>query len=149
MNVLQDWVAALPLCQQGVLIAAVRGPDTIRSEDRCKKLIRAYRGAILNFAHMAPNTFVGDGTGVESYGAVVEFYEDLNTYPLHWFQHFLEGAEVIAYTGPNEYVRKFWNHVYFWGCKTLHMTPESKEAFGLRLKDTNLFYLELERMVGE
>lgn len=142
MNVLQDWVGKIPLCQQGVLIAAIRGPDTIRSEDRCKKLIRAYRGAVINCAHMTPNTFVGDGSGLESPTAVVEFYEDLNTYPLHWFQHFLEGAEVLAYKNPSDFVRKFWLHFYMWGCKTMHMQPEGKDVFEQRLKDTSLYLVK-------
>lgn len=142
-SVLQDWVAALPLCQQGVLIAAIRGPDTIRSEDRCKRLIRAYRGAVINFAHLTPNTFVGDGLGYESPTAIQAFFEDMNTYPLHWFQHFLEGAEVLAYRHPQEVVRKFWNHFYLWGCKTMHMQPEGKEVLEQHLKDTSP-YLVLE-----
>lgn len=44
---LQDWVMNLTIMQQSVLIAAVRGPDTIRKDHVAKLLLRWYRRCIL------------------------------------------------------------------------------------------------------
>ena len=45
--VTQPWVHRLPLMQQGVLVAAIRGPDGIRKQHISKLLMRWYRRCIL------------------------------------------------------------------------------------------------------
>lgn len=46
-NVLQDWVAELPLMQQTVLLTAIRGPDGVRKHHVSKLVLRWLRRCIL------------------------------------------------------------------------------------------------------
>ena len=43
----QEWVCALPLMQQSVLFAAIRGPDGVRKGHPVKPILRWYRRSIL------------------------------------------------------------------------------------------------------
>lgn len=47
MNVLQDWVVELPMMQQSVLMAAVRGPDGVTKYHPSKYMLRWYRRCVL------------------------------------------------------------------------------------------------------
>jgi hypothetical protein len=46
-SVVRDWVAALSLMQQSVLLTAIRGPDGVPKYHPSKYIVRWYRRAVL------------------------------------------------------------------------------------------------------
>ncbi len=50
MNVIQPWVWKVPMMQQTVLLAAIRGPDGTPKYSRSKYILRWYRRCLLLFA---------------------------------------------------------------------------------------------------
>jgi len=111
-SVLKPWVSVVPLQMQGVLVAAVRGPDGITRECAAKDFVRAYRAVILvNALDPRVSSFQGDGSGLpssfpRSYAimpptaferAVEPFFKEIDAYPHHWLLHFAHAAEIVGY----------------------------------------------------
>ena len=57
-GVLQPWVVTLGLRHQGVLMACVRGCDSVPKEDATKALARCLRGTILRSFDPKPTSFI-------------------------------------------------------------------------------------------
>ncbi len=121
-SVVQDWLLELPFRQQSVVLCALRGCDGIPKDDPSKALVRYYRGCVLN------NAFnIGDperGTFIQRMPTpkqVDEVFGYPDHYPLHWYGHFMHGAEILGYFHPEPGVARFWNGVYAAACNALHL----------------------------
>ena len=112
-SVLQEWVMALPLMQQTVLIAAVRGPDGIRKDHPTKVLCRwlrrcflisAFEGvAILDPYDPGGGSFSGPcrTDTVDGLDAAVDLYlRSVDELPHHFQLHFMHAAEILGYKHP-------------------------------------------------
>lgn len=137
MNVLQDWVCKLGLRYQGVLIASVRGCDTVSKHNTVKDLVRAYRAVILN-------SFCGDPKKSSSFIEVFsdEKLADIMTtvvasagdeLPHHYVMHMIHSAEIVGYYHPNEKIGVCWQYFYERMCVKMHVRPETIQELERRL----------------
>jgi len=143
---LPEWLHVLPLQQQAVVLLALRGPDGFPKEHGCKPILRFYRACILKAASIGRLL-----TGVEevdtfmsraamcSWGTWEEltkrFREVEDELPVHYYTHFMHGAQVLAYKHPEKQIRARWLQFYFNCCNYLHVPPESEPQMDKRLND--------------
>ena len=135
-SIVREWVTELGLRHQGVLVAAVRGCDTLPKEHPFKTLARHYRGEILK-AHC------GDPAKAASFTVPLseeEFFvvsdtviHDLDALPLHYVLHFIHAAQILGYYHPQMKERAQWNWFYLKAVKKLHLNPESRMSLDARL----------------
>lgn len=170
MNILPDWVTRLPLQQQAVLIAAVRGPDGFPKEHGCKPLLRCYRAFVMASAregvmlepgrkagsYMSTTEFVPGGALSKKWSRSTEWSTTLEKFvavmdemPLHWFTHFMHGAQVLCYKHPEPQVRAAWRQVFDTCCEYLHAPPESEEDMDERLCDYGRYSRRREKHGAE
>lgn len=149
-SVLQPWVEALPIRQQGVAILALRGPDGMRKESAAKPVIRALRACVLNSGrHGVPmglgESFDGDRfmsmaliSSTQAWDEVMkDFFASIDEFNLHFFQHLIHAAAVVGFAHPIPQVRNHWLAFYHKACEKLHVTPETQTAFAHRLRNGN------------
>ena len=145
-SVAQDWLLALPMQQQSVMLLACRGPDGIARHHPCKDAIRALRATVLNNARFGRAlTFgeVGDSfilldvfADADSWAkAVKAFFASLEELPHHFSIHFLHAAEVAGYKHPDTRFRERWAAFYRKGCADLYLNPETEVQLDKRLND--------------
>lgn len=147
-SVIQDWVAEIPLRQQGVLILALRGPDGTRKESSSKPIVRSLRACTMNSGRCGKpmergETFDGDAfmrmdliCSDELWDqAIADFYGSIDEYNVHFLQHLLHAAAVLGFNHPMEDVAARWLRFYHKGVHKLHMLPENREQFTYRLRD--------------
>ncbi len=164
-NVLQQWVSALPMMQQTVLLSAIRGPDGIGKFHKCKDIIRWFRRCILLSAvddAVIINPFVCGGGSFTGpcgkeyrFGAdtkfapgyvlkrwphfMVEFtdafMDSRDELPLHYWTHMMHAFEVIGYKHPNPEIRAFWLKLYERMVHAFHIWPETEAQMDARLGD--------------
>lgn len=147
-SVLQDWLHEIPLRQQGVIILALRGPDGIRKESPAKAILRSLRGCVMNSGrHGVPmerhEKFEGDSfmrmdlicDRVLWQNACQKFFDSIDEYNIHFFQHFIHAAAAVGINHPDEQVKQHWWEFYEFACFKLHVTPETREKFIHRLRD--------------
>jgi hypothetical protein len=159
-SVLQDWVCELPYMQQSVLIAAVRGPDTIKKEHIAKRLLRWFRrctllsafdGEALNDPFKAGGgSFTGplkkdgrDGNDVLT-ELTKDYLRTIDELPHHFQLHFMHAAEILGYKHPIYWIRRFWNFFYLAIVKDAHLNPEPLEDMDRRLGDRESTWREAE-----
>jgi len=158
----QEWTHSLPVMQQSVLFAAVRGPDGISKYHPSKFLIRWYRRCILIGA-LDHNVFTnphdprgGSFTGPsfettkENKNCIAldhfdwrpfmepivwEYLRSLDELPHHFQLHFLHAAQIIGYKHPDDLIRTWWYGLYLMLVDDMHLLPETKEAMDYRLSD--------------
>ena len=130
--VLQDWLENLSLKQQTVLIVALRGCDTSTKHDNSKKLTRMLRSDVLKNA-ATPNTKFMNIS--RNWNIILDFRNDIDSYPVHYFLHLIHAIEIIGYFHPDREVRDFWNKAYLLLIDAMHVSPESKETNAYRLMD--------------
>jgi hypothetical protein len=155
-SVLQDWVHRLPFMQQSVLISAVRGPDGVSKYASIKYLLRWYRRCILLDAMTGtplpkPHTEGGGSFTGKSFDFEEEEIEDwepqmyeifsrvlkeVDSFPHHFWLHFIHAVEIIGYQHPNLKVRCFWHNIYSMCVEDMHMHLETIEEMESRLGDT-------------
>jgi hypothetical protein len=135
-SLLKPWVATLTFQAQGVLVAALRGPDGVAKDGPAKAIARALRATLVhNAKQLGPDdVYMGDGTGRCAPEEVDEFFRGLDAFPLHWYHHFVHAAEIVGYLHPNPEIRRFWNAFYERAVEALHLSPESMEAMQQRLR---------------
>ena len=104
-SVLQDWVMALPLREQGALVVGTRGCDTapknpLHSTER-------QLTAFLRFCIMVP----ADEREVGIPGAFFQHLpptawkqSELGHYPLHWYTHLMHAYQIVAYRHPHYFI---------------------------------------------
>lgn len=152
-SAVQKWVSGLSAMQQSVLLSAIRGPDGIAKQHKCKNLIRWYRRCVLVSAfdkEILDNP--GDPRGGSFSGPSIsertdnwelsmvkvsdDFMDSRDELPFHYFVHFMHASEVLGYKHPDERIRAFWRKLYLRICKALHLQPESEEIMDTRLGDS-------------
>jgi len=138
-SVLQDWVMELPLREQGTLLTAVRGGDTVPKlpfDSTERQLV-----GFLRYSFMVP----ADPREVGITGAFFQNRppsnwkaSELGHYPLHWFAHLMHAYEVVAYRHPDPRVRTpAWN-TYRALALSLHLNVETREQMIERLSEDRI-----------
>ena len=148
LSVLQDWVTALPLQQQAVLIMACRGPDGYPKYHPSKHVVRAARGCVLLAAYYGRPLRVGESADTfmdmsyvghpedEPWRAVVRQWAEVEDgLPLHFYQHAMQAANILRFQHPDSLVAGRWEQLYLHCCAYLHVPPESRAKFEARLND--------------
>lgn len=163
MNVLQPWLANLPMMQQTVLLTALRGPDgTPKYGGGAKMLLRWYRRCVLLSAldgkvltdPIEPNggSFTGpsliDGPDDEEpwsdrmQAHVNDYLRNVDALPHHYQMHFLHAVEILGYKHPDHTIRFFWKQLYLRLVNDFHLWPETEEQMDLRLGDSREGWLK-------
>ena len=146
ISVVQDWLLALPLQQQSVMLLACRGPDGIARHHLCKDAIRAMRATVLHNARFGRaltfgeigDSFISLDQFANANGwtqAIKDFFASLEALPHHFSIHFLHAAEVAGYKHPDARFRERWLAFYHKGCADLYLNPETEEQMDTRLND--------------
>lgn len=160
----QDWVLALPLMQQTVLMTAVRGPDGIAKYGPVKLLLRWYRRCVLLSAMDRsvidhPGAYGGGSfTGPSLDGIqwlqniepwekgmhqlVDEYLQAVDALPHHFQMHFLHAAEIVGYKHSDMRIRAWWHRVYVRLVHDLHLWPETEDEMDRRLGDDREAWLD-------
>jgi hypothetical protein len=135
-SVLQDWVQALGLRHQGVLVAAVRGCDSVPKEDPSKAFVRCYRAVVLN-------SHCGDPARAKSFIQAVDDIEltrrflalrgSFDHYPIHYVMHLVHAMEIVGYKHPDIQTGITWTGFYAEMCEKLHLQTESPAQLDERL----------------
>lgn len=138
-SVLQEWVADLPLREQGTLMTCIRGCDLTPKEpvdSLERQLVGFLRWCILNPA---------DEREVDVPGAFFQSRiqrswkaSELGHYPLHWYSHVMHSAEVIGYRHPVPGVRADGFSIYRRMAESLHLNLESFEQMRERLSEDRI-----------
>jgi hypothetical protein len=156
-SVLQDWVTTLPFMQQALLMLATRGPDGLPKHTPAKHILHYLRGLVIKPAH--PDFKENDGFMNIDYGEptcaqqsynngpdiiyefgwkfdiiATQFFEDVDSYPLHFYMHLVHASEVIGYHYPEPGIANCWYSFYCSACSNFHMNPETREQLAERLK---------------
>ena len=151
-SVLQDWVFAIPLMQQTVLLAAIRGPDGLPKYGGVKMLLRWYRRCLLlsamdgrvldtpcgaNGGSFTGPSFAHDTEAWEGYmdEVVSDYLKSLDGVPHHFQMHLLHAIEIVGYKHSDERIRVWWRRVYFRLVNEFHLPPETCEEMDARLGD--------------
>ena len=152
-SVLQDWVMELPLMQQSVLIAAMRGPDGVEKMHKSKMLCRWLRRCIVisafdkraldNPYDQGGGSYTGpscqkvtDNPWELSMDVVVkEYLDSIDNLPHHFHLHFVHAAEIIGYKRTNERIRTWWNRTYHRFAHDMHLVVENEMTLDARLND--------------
>lgn len=174
VSALQEWTQGLTIMQQSVLLAAIRGPDTIRKDHVAKLLLRWFRRCILisAFDGRALTNPYEDGGGsftgpsLRPAATVEEAREMADKWPVlmaellkdylktvdelpHHFQlHFMHAAEIIGYKHPDPTISAFWNYVYTRLVNDMHLLPEDEDHMDYRLGDCQQSWRACEEVVA-
>lgn len=128
MPIIQDWVLGLPTIQQCELLQAIRMADTAAQDDPFRIIMRHYRAAVLNGGKIGRALNKGEkgdlymtahlfGVDTETImrriwctdrltiGAPAAFLD----LPLHFRDHFIDAAEIVADHHPCRSVRYFFD----------------------------------------
>ncbi len=138
-SVIQDWVMRLGLRHQGVLMAVIRGCDSVPKEDASKSLIRLLRGLLLNSYDPHPTSFIERIDGEEDFGypdtraRMAAVLTNHDHYPIHYIMHLMHATEIVGYKHPDERARAVWGWFYTRLCKCFHVNPETEEQLDRRL----------------
>lgn len=146
-SILREWVSALPLRHQGVLIAAVRGCDGAPKENSAKPIVRALRYAILNPADEREigmdSAFMKRGfSDAELRG----FLRDWDHYPVHFVGHLMHACQVVGYCHPDRDrlprphnpVAELFSYAYTSMVEKLHLSPETPSQMHARLTEDRI-----------
>ncbi len=130
--VLQEWVQALPWKMQSVLIAAMRGPDDVKTLE-IKKLSRWLRITCQENAD-PQHTFMQSTESPDV--AFEDLSDELEYRSWHYMSHLLYALEIIAYHGPEREVRIFAAHWYTRIVHdVMHLSAETQDQMDVRLHD--------------
>lgn len=139
-SVVQDWAASLPLMMQSVLLSACRGWDGETKEGPTKQITRWIRVTVQKDALAGKNkrghSFMDIGP-VDFDKACDNFWGNCDHLHLHFVLHTLHAAEIIGYKHPDPDVANKWLSFYFYGCKVMHVRPETSWELDQRLDESN------------
>lgn len=161
-NVLQEWVGAISMMQQTVLLTAIRGPDNHpKYGGGAKMLLRWYRRCVLLSAMdgrvlqdpIEPNGGSFTGPSLEGEDPedpweermqvhVNDYMRQLDALPHHYQMHFMHAVEILGYKHPVVRTRFFWNRLYVRLAHDLHLWPETEAQLDERLGDTRSGWLK-------
>lgn len=156
-SVTQEWTHNLPMMQQTVLLAAIRGPDGLPKYGAIKMLLRWYRRCVLLSAmdgRVLPNPYENNGgsfTGpsidpMEVWEAamdehVSQYIREVDAIHHHFQMHLMHAIEILGYKHPTIRTRLWWLGVYERLVNALHLHPESEKEMDLRLGDSRSGWL--------
>lgn len=163
-SVIQEWVCALPMMQQTVLLTAIRGPDGLPKYGPVKMLLRWYRrclllsamdGAVLSTPyHKGGGSFTGPSLigGSEDWERtevdhgeiwwsemdllIGSYLRELDALPHHFQMHFLHAVEIMGYKHPVPNTRSWWRGMYARLVNDMHLAVETEEQLDRRLGDS-------------
>lgn len=132
-SVLQDWVTEMPLRHQAVLMAAVRGCDTVPKYplDSPERHLVAW----VRWCFLVP----ADEREVDTPGGFMLSYppvlrpSSLGHHPQHWYSHVMHAIEVLAYYHPDGLVRAAALNIYAGMVDNMHLRPETRSDLYQRL----------------
>lgn len=164
VNVVQPWVSQIPMMQQTVLLAAIRGPDgSPKYGGGAKMLLRWYRRCVLLSAMdgaVIPDpvdasrggSFTGpslDGPDALEpwyermhHTVVADYLRQVDALPHHFQMHLMHAIEILGYKHPDGIIRHFWHTVYLRLVHDMHVWPETEEQLDKRLGDSRAGWLE-------
>jgi hypothetical protein len=139
VSILQEWAAAIPIREQGVLLAGTRSCDTSpkvagrTSNDR--KLTAWIRWAFLNPADERE-------VGIEGafFNPVAPIFRpsEFGHMPQHWYSHAMHAAQVIAIRHPDPEVRTHARRIYVSMVENMHLEPERDGCMVTRLSEDRI-----------
>jgi hypothetical protein len=144
-SVLQSWVMALPLREQGTLLTAVRGCDVAPKVwgpngevvDTPERRLTAY----IRWCFMNP----ADPREVDIPGAFFQSRPPepfkpsaLGHYPLHWVSHVMHALEIVAHRHPTQEVGEQAWALYEALVHGLHLNVETCGQMGRRLTEDRM-----------
>lgn len=132
-SVLQPWVEQLGLRHQGVLMACVRGCDSVPKEDATKTLARCLRSVLLNSFDPKPTSFIEHVDDNELQQRMAAVLKNHDHYPIHYIMHLMHGSEIIGYKHTNPWVRDCWHWFYEKLAQCFHLNPETEQQMDIRL----------------
>lgn len=121
------------LRQQGVIVSAVRGCDTLPKNHVMKTYTRALRADTLVSHSPNPSSFFKPLTHAEFMDHLPVLKKNTDELPLHYVLHFLHASEVLAFHHPLVERRGCWNMLYLSMVKWMHLNPETPEQLSARL----------------
>jgi hypothetical protein len=137
-SIIQDWVAALGLRHQGVLLTAIRGCDGVGKHDLSKPIMRAIRAICLvpydERELTEPKGFMYYDH-VSFRDAVTTFSKNLDEYPMHFILHMLYALEVIGYGHSGVQTSEDFLWAYEMLVRKIHLRPESIIDMNVRLRE--------------
>lgn len=143
-SVLQDWVTALPLREQGTLLTAVRGCDdepklwraTGFADSPGRRITAFIRWCFMNPA---------DAREIDIPGAFFQSTppdpfrpSEFGHLPLHWYTHVMHALEVIGYRHPDPVIAGRCLYLYTGMVRGLHLNVESREEMAERLSEDRI-----------
>lgn len=141
----QEWQWSLPIQQQTVLLAALRGPDGIPKYHPCKVIARAYRSCVIKAAFLARAQHAGDvGDAFMDHQVLIStewqthadaYFRNVDEMPHHYHLHLLHAAEILGYKHPDLIIRSLWLDFYISGVEDMHLTIETEDEMDRRLND--------------
>lgn len=130
--VLQEWVQSLSWKMQSVLIAAMRGPDDVKTLE-IKKLSRWLRITCQENADPS-HTFMEGGNAPDVNHKAL--FDELEYRSWHYMSHLLYALEIVAYHGPDQETRVFAYHWYLSIVHdVMHLNIEVQDQMDKRLQD--------------
>lgn len=141
-SVVKPWVAErCSWKQQTVLLAALRGCDGRPKNDPSNAFKKRMRSVLLNNADTKTGFMVSNEEEFNLREAnlkeIVNFFTGcLDSYPMHFFLHFLHAAEIVGYKHPDKFIAEYWMCFYKQAVKAMHLNPETEEQLDIRLEDT-------------
>ncbi len=131
--VMQDWLFALTLKEQTVLLLSLRGSD-IGATVEVKSLTRWIRSIVLRNA--APDKTFMKRT---YFGRIIDMAEAnppaFDMLSVHVFGHLMHAFEIIGYKHPDTVVRAKALQAYLDLCEYMHVNPETEVEMSARLSD--------------
>lgn len=166
-SVLLPWVCKLPMMQQSVLIAAVRGPDGIQKDHVAKLLLRWLRRCTLYSAmdtrelttpwEKGGGSFTGPSIPSDlvprlynqyMQKLVKDYLRCVDELPHHFQLHFMHASEILGYKHPREETREWWHETYLKIVNDAHLNPESEERMDFRLGDSERQWRQCEEVTA-
>ena len=132
-SVLKPWVERLGLRHQGVLMACVRGCDSVPKEDATKALARCLRAEILVSFDERPTSFIEKVGKDELHRRMVAVLKNHDHYPVHYLLHIMHGGEIVGFKHPDPLTRDRWRWFYMNLAKCFHLFPETEYDLDERL----------------
>lgn len=138
-SILQNWVMSLPLREQGVLLAGVRGCDLAPKYplDSLERQMTAF----LRYCVLVP----ADEREIDIPGAFFKSrvtgdwsVSQLGHYPLHWVMHIMHAFQVVGYRHPNPRMAAEGIEVYVKIVQSLHLNVEDFHEMVMRLSEDRI-----------
>ena len=133
-SVVKPWLSKISMMMQTVVLTMLRGCDGTKKGDPSKYIVRELRQVILENAGGNGSSYMDLGNQI-LIDACKAFFEDIDSYPMHFIIHFAHATEIVGYKHPDEKVREFWKGFYFDLYHTIHLNPEKEQQMDKRLID--------------